>query len=190
MSLTINTTINGTLSLAPSNNPIAITASGGVKATATGADAIDGDSSMAWMISNAGTISSASGFGLYLNGPSSNLSNSGSISGAGGMFLNNGGTVTNTASGTITATGKMPSSLATISGIYVTGPSGAAISVTNAGVITAADGYGIGLGASGSVNNSGKVTGGEDGVLFDAGVGNLQNSGSITATLDDGVGMF
>ena len=190
MSLTINTTINGTLSLAPSNNPIAITASGGVAATATLADAIDGDSSTAWMISNAGTISSASGFGLYLNGPSSNLSNSGAISGAGGMFLNNGGSVTNTASGTITATGKMPSSLATISGIYVTGPSGAAISVTNAGVITAADGYGIGLGASGSVNNSGKVTGGEDGVLFDAGVGSLQNSGSITATLDDGVGMF
>ena len=125
MSLTINTTINGTLSLAPSNNPIAITASGGVAATATLADAIDGDSSTAWMISNAGTISSASGFGLYLNGPSSNLSNSGSISGAGGMFLNNGGSVTNTASGTITATGKMPSSLATISGIYVTGPSGA-----------------------------------------------------------------
>ena len=87
MSLTINTTINGTLSLAPSSNPMALTARGGLKATATGADAIDGDSSTAWMISNAGTISSASGFGLYLNGPSSNLSNSGSISGAGGMFL-------------------------------------------------------------------------------------------------------
>ena len=189
MSLTISTTINGTLSLVPSNNPVTISAR-----RRRG----DGDRRRRhrWRFEHGmDDFKRRNDFlgvrlGLYLNGPSSNLSNSGSISGAGGMFLNNGGSVTNTANGTITATGKMPSSLATISGIYVTGPSGAAISVTNAGVITAADGYGIGLGASGSVNNSGKVTGGEDGVLFDAGVGNLQNSGSITATLDDGVGMF
>ena len=66
-----------------------------------------------------------------------------------GSLLSDDGSVTNTAKGTITATGKMPSPLATISGIYVTGPSSAgiaAISVTNAGVVTAADGYGIGLG--------------------------------------------
>jgi hypothetical protein len=188
VSLTISTIINGTLTLVPSNNPVTILGTGGVQATAAGADAIDGDSSTAWMISNAGTISSASGFGLYLNGPSSNLSNSGSISGAGGMFLNNDGSVMNTATGTITATGTT-SSLAIISGIYVSGAGIGAISVTNAGVITAPDGYGVGLGQIGSVNNSGTVTGGEDGVLFSAG-GNLQNSGSITATVDDGVGMF
>jgi hypothetical protein len=193
VSLRINTTINGTLSLAPSNNPVTITASGSVQATATGADAIDGDSSTAWMISNAGTVSSASGFGVNLNGPGSNVSNSGSISGAGGVFLNNEGSVRNTTQGTITATGGSGSPLATVSGIYVTGPSSAgmyAISVTNAGTVNAADGYGIALGASGSANNSGKVTGGEDGVVVLAGVGNVRNSGSITATLDDGVGLF
>ena len=113
MSLTISTIINGTLTLLPSNNPVTILGTGGVQATATGADAIDGDSSTAWMISNAGTISSASGLGLYLNGPSSNLSNSGSISGVGGIFLNNDGSVTNTAGGTITATGGSASNLVT-----------------------------------------------------------------------------
>jgi hypothetical protein len=193
MSLTISTIINGTLSLIRSYNPVTITGTGGVKATAPGADAIDGNSATAWAISNAGTISSASGYGVNLAGQNSNVSNSGSISGTGGVNLSNDGSVTNTAKGTITATGKMPSSLATISGIYVTGPSNAgmaAISVTNAGVVTAADGYGIGLGASGSVNNSGKVTGGEDGVVVVAGIGKIQNSGSITATVDDGVGLF
>jgi hypothetical protein len=125
VSLTISTIINGTLSLIPGYNPVTITSAGGVNATASLADAIDGDSSTAWMISNAGAVSSTSGYGVNLNGPNSNVSNSGSISGAGGVFLNNDGSVTNTASGTITATGKMPLSLATISGIYVTGPSGA-----------------------------------------------------------------
>jgi hypothetical protein len=193
VSLTISTTINGTLSLVPSKNPVTIRASGGVAATAAMADAIDGNSASVWAISNAGTISSMFGFGVNLAGLNSNVRNSGSISGAGGIVLSNDGSVTNTAKGTIIATGTMPSPLATISGIYVTGPSSAgmlAISVTNAGVVTAADGYGIGLGASGSVNNSGKVTGGEDGVVVVAGVGNIQNSGSITATLDDGVGLF
>ena len=41
MSRTINTTINGPLFLLPTDNPLTITASGGVNATAT--DAIDGD---------------------------------------------------------------------------------------------------------------------------------------------------
>jgi hypothetical protein len=193
VSLTIATIINGTVSLIRSYNPVTITGTGGVKATATRADAIDGNSATAWAISNAGTISSTSAYGVNLAGQNSNVSNSGSISGTGGVNLSVDGSMTNTATGRITATGKMPSPLATISGIYVTGPSNAgmaAITVTNAGVVTAADGYGIGLGASGSVYNSGTVTGGEDGVVVVAGVANIQNSGSITATLDDGVGLF
>jgi hypothetical protein len=193
VSLTIGTIINGTLNLIRSYNPVTITFTGGVKATAALADAIDGNLAAAWAILNDGTISSVSGYGGNLAGPNSNVINFGSISGAGGIVLTDDGSVTNTATGRITATGKMPSPLASISGIYVTGPSGAgitAISVINAGVVTAVDGYGIGLGASGSVYNSGKVTGGEDGVVVVAGVGNIQNLGSINATLDDGVGLF
>ena len=192
MGLTLSTTYNGTLSLAPSDNPLTVTATGGVAATAAGADAIDGGSGVDWSITNSGTVSSTLGYGVNLAGLG-DVSNSNSISGTGGVLLNDAGTVTNSSGGTITATGMMPAPLATISAIYVTGPSGggmSAISVNNAGVVTAADGYGIGLGASGSVNNSGQVTGGEDGVVVVAGVGNIQNSGSITATLDDGVGLF
>ena len=158
MSLTIKTTINGTLALVPSNNPVTITGSGGVTATGTMADAIDGlDSGTAWAISNAGTLSSSSGSGVTLAGLNSGVSNSGSISGAGGVNLSNDGSVRNTAQGTITATGGSGSQLATVSGIYVTGPSSGgitAISVTNAGVVNAAYGYGIGLGASGKIGRA------------------------------------
>ena len=193
MSLTIGTIINGTLTLIRSYNPVTILPTGGVKATATGAEAIDGNVAAAWVIWNAGTISSLSGYGGSLAGPNSNVINFGSISGAGGIALSHDGSVTNTVTGRITATGKMPSPLSTISGIYITGPSNAgmaAISVINAGVVTAADGYGIGLGASGSVYNFGRVTGGEDGIVVLAGVGNIQNSGSVTATHDDGISLF
>ena len=85
MSRTINTTINGPLFLLPTDNPLTITASGGVNATAT--DAIDGDSSTAWAISNAGKIQSASGNGMFLLAGSagSSVTNNpgGSISGTG-----------------------------------------------------------------------------------------------------------
>ena len=64
MSRTINTRINSTLSLQPTDNPLTITASGGV--IVARADAIDGDSSTAWAISNAGTVSSTSGYGVSL----------------------------------------------------------------------------------------------------------------------------
>ena len=138
MSLTIGTIINGTLSLVPSYNPVTILGFGGVKATATGADAIDGASGVGWKITNSGTVSSTSGYGVNLAGLGSNVSNSGSISAAAGVNLSDDGSVTNTAQGTITATGGSASNLvtgtasggsgsnlATISGILVTGPSNA-----------------------------------------------------------------
>jgi hypothetical protein len=68
VSLTISTIINGTLSLIRSYNPVTITVTGGVKATAALADAIDGNSATAWAISNAGTISSVFGYGGNLAG--------------------------------------------------------------------------------------------------------------------------
>jgi hypothetical protein len=100
----INTTINGTLSLLPTDNPLTITASGGVSATATGADAIDGDSSTAWAISNAGTISSASGYGVSLLGAGSSVTNypGGSISGTGPTSFNFISGVSIGGSGTVT----------------------------------------------------------------------------------------
>ncbi|MGB7973377.1 MAG: hypothetical protein WCF81_03280, partial [Roseiarcus sp.] len=191
--LIIGKIIHGTLNLIQSYNPVTILITGGVEATANLADAIDGNGTTSYAIVNSGTISSKSGYATDLSGPNSYFINYGSISGAGGLLLTDDASVTNTATGRITASGTLPSPLSSISGIYITGPSGAgmaAISVTNAGVVTAADGYGIGLGASGSVSNSGTVTGGEDGIAVLAGAGNIQNSGSVTATLDDGVGLF
>jgi hypothetical protein len=89
VSLIIGTTINGTLSLIPSYNPVTITGTGGVKATANLADAIDGNSAAAWAISNAGTISSVFGYGGNLAGLNSTVINFGSISGTGGIVLSN-----------------------------------------------------------------------------------------------------
>jgi hypothetical protein len=68
VSLIIGTIINGTLSLIPSYNPVTILGTGGVKATATGADAIDGASGVGWKITNSGTVSSTSGYGVNLAG--------------------------------------------------------------------------------------------------------------------------
>jgi hypothetical protein len=163
--LTISTTINATLSLAASNNPVTITVSGGVSATGTTADAIDGNSSADWAISNAGTISSLSGYGVNLAGQNSNVRNFGSISGGGGVNLSNDGSVTNTAKGAIGT---------------VTNAEGASIS-------------GCGWRECGRhLHDRGTsdddMTGGEDGVVVVAGAGNIQNSGVITHPSHPGVG--
>jgi hypothetical protein len=164
MSRTINTTINGTLSLLPTDNPLTITASGGVNATATGADAIDGDSSTAWAISNAGKISSASGYGVFLLGA---------------------GSVTNYSGGSISGTG--PDSFNFVSGVSI-GGSG---TVTNGGTISVSGGgYGVHLAGGGAVTNSGSVTGGEDGVLIEGAPGQINNTGAISANVDDGAALF
>ena len=144
MSTTIVTSYSGTLTLAPSDNPLTVAPSGSVIATAAGADAIDGGSGINWTVTNSGTVSSTFGYGLNLAGPSI-VNNAGSISGVGGVVLSDDGSVSNSAQGVITATGKLPSPLATISAIYVTGPLGGE-TVSNAGTVTAADGYGIGFG--------------------------------------------
>ncbi|WP_296714739.1 hypothetical protein [Rhodoblastus sp.] len=185
MSRTISTLLSGTLTLAPTDNPLTITFSGGVAATAPGADAIDGGTGVNWSITNSyGSISSATGYGVYLLGPAA-IVNYGAISGNGGVRLGAGGTVSNRYGGSITGKGASGPQ-ASVSGIYFDGASG---SVANAGTITASGiGYGIGFAAGGSVNNSGVIAGGEDGVFFDVGgVGSVTNSGSITASIDDGV---
>lgn len=185
MSRTISTLLSGTLTLAPTDNPLTITFSGGVAATAPGADAIDGGAGVNWSITNSyGSISSATGYGVFLLGQAA-IVNYGAISGSGGVRLGAGGTVGNRYGGSIVGTG-VASALATVSGIFIDGPAG---SVANAGTITASGtGFGVGFAAGGSVNNSGVIAGGEDGVFFDAGgAGSVTNTGSITASIDDGV---
>jgi hypothetical protein len=162
VSRTINTTINSTLSLQPTDNPLTITASGGV--IVAGADAIDGDSSTAWAISNAGTVSSTSGYGVSLAGA---------------------GSVTNYSGGKISGTG--PTSFNNISGVSI-GGSG---TVTNGGTISVSGGgYGVHLGGGGAVTNSNSITGGEDGVLIEGAPGQINNTGAISASVDDGAALF
>ena len=135
----------GPLSIQPTDSPLTITASGGVNAD--GADAIDSDSRPAWAISNAGTVSSASGYGV-------------SLAGAGNSVTNNPG-------GSISGTG--PAGFNIISGVAITGASG---TVTNGGTISVSGGgYGVHLAGGGVVTNSGFITGGEDGVLIEAAPG-------------------
>jgi len=105
MARTISNAISGTLVLATADNPLTITGSGSVTATASGADAIDGSSGTSWSITNSGGIASSLGYGVYLNGTGSGVFNSGSISGQGAVHLVTGGSVTNYSSGTIKATG-------------------------------------------------------------------------------------
>jgi hypothetical protein len=164
VSRTINTTINSTLSLQATDNPLTITASGGV--IVAGADAIDGGSSTAWAISNAGTVSSTSGYGV-------------SLAGAGSSVTNNPG-------GSISGTG--PAGFSMISGVAITGASG---TVTNGGTIAVSGGgYGVHLAGGGAVTNSGSVTGGEDGVLIEGAPGQINNTGAISASVDDGAALF
>jgi hypothetical protein len=194
VSLTINTPINSTLSLLPTDNPLTITASGGVNVTAP-ADAIDGDSSTAWAISNAGTISvsslpgSAPGDGVFLLGAGSSVTNSGSISstnGYGVSLAGAGSSVTNYAGGSISGTG--PTSFNIISGVAITGASG---TVTNGGTISVSGGgYGVHLAGGGTVTNSHIVTGGEDGVLIEGASGQINNTGAISGSVDDGAALF
>ena len=182
MARTISSAINGTLALVTADNPLTIANSGSVTATASGADAIDGGSGTSWSITNNGGIASSLGYGVFLNGTGSSISNSGSISGQGAVHLVSGASVTNTSGGTIKATGT--SGFSSIAGVQISGSG----TVNNAGMISAAGtGYGVSLDNGGTVTNGGSITGGEDGVVISGAGGQLINTGKITATVDDGV---
>ena len=179
--LTISSAVTGPLSLAATNNPLTITSAGSVKATASGADAIDGGSGVAWSINNSGTVASSQRYGVSLHGAGSSIVNSGSISGnAGesfyGVDMEAGGTVTNTSAGYITG------------GEDAVFGAGAALTVNNSGQIVSTFDDGVGLFNGGSViNNAGAViqapTGGgfgPAGVYIPSGSANVVNHGSIT----------
>ena len=82
--LTISGAITGPLTLAATNNPLTITSAGSVKATASGADGVDGGSGTAWSITNSGTVASSQRYGISLHSAGSSIVNSGSISGYAG----------------------------------------------------------------------------------------------------------
>src|SRR5277367_4740174 len=112
-------TASGKLYLTSTSNPLTITSPGSVTTTASG-DAINAPSGTAWQINNAGTISGVIGTssaGIYSPASGIAVQNTGKISGSvAGLWLSSGGTVTNGASGLISATGSY--------GVYIAGAAG------------------------------------------------------------------
>ena len=184
MARTITTKLTGPLTLKPSDNPLTITASGSVTSTGAGQDAIDGGTNATWSVTNRGSINSSSGIGLSLLG-SAGVGNYGSIGGKQGVSLRAGGTLTNFAGGSITASGAVGGGFSSGAGVYVTGASG---TVTNNGTLTGAA-YGVAMARGGTVTNTSKINGGEDGIIVQGGTGKVTNSGAILATVDDGMAL-
>src|SRR5690242_10802098 len=104
MATTISSAMVGPINLQPTDNPLTITSTGSVGATGSGLDAIDGSAGITWTISNAGAVTSASGYGIRLYGAGT-VGNSGTISGIDGVVVRGGGSVTNSAGGSISGFG-------------------------------------------------------------------------------------
>ena len=61
---TISTALTGPLTLGSTDNPLTITSTGSVTSVAAGSDGIDGKAGTAWSITNAGKVSSATGYAI------------------------------------------------------------------------------------------------------------------------------
>jgi Bacterial Ig-like domain len=179
--LSISSATTGPLTLAAGNNPVTITSAGSVTTTASGADAIDGAAGTNWSITNAGTISSSQSHGVSFKGSGGTIVNSGTISGYSGssgygVDFEDGGTITNTSTGTISG-GE--------DAIFVYAAAG---TINNSGTISSSFDDGIGLFAGGSVvNNAGGViktpTSGGFGpaaIYIPSGSASVVNHGSIS----------
>jgi hypothetical protein len=174
------TTISGnhtstiTLSNYPSGNPF--TFSPGTTVTVSPGDAVDGNNSLQWTLTNNGALTGGSGINLTSR---STVTNVGSITGTNvdGVILSSGGIVSNQAGGSIGGLGY---------GVSVTGAAG---TVTNIGTITGTNANGVFFGAGGSVTNQagGMIGGGSSGVVVFGAAGTVTNAGTITGTTGDGI---
>jgi hypothetical protein len=144
---------------------LTITSTGSVTATASGVDAIDGGSGVAWSINNSGTVASSQHYGISLNGAGSSIVNSGKISGYSstggyGVNLEAGGTLTNTSAGQITGG----------EDAIITGTIGGAATINNSGTIVSTFDDGVSLFGGGSVTNSGVIQAPTSGTFGPAGI--------------------
>jgi uncharacterized protein with beta-barrel porin domain len=170
---TFTGTYLSTINLAnyPGGNPFTFANTSSVN---TAGDAVDGNNTVQWTLTNNGTLTGANGIALQSQ---STVTNAGAITGTGntpgfvaGVLLNAGGSVTNQTRGVISAG---------VYGVYVKGAAG---TVTNAGAITGLN-VGVYLAAGGSVTNQAGGTIGNrysDGVRVYGGAGTVTNAGTIT----------
>jgi hypothetical protein len=98
-----------------------------------------------------------------------------------GIFA--GGTVTNTAHGTISGLGTLGA------GVFITGGAGL---ISNSGTVAGNNHFGVLISATGSIDNaaSGLISGYAAGVFTNLGVGTVTNRGSINATGTNGAGVY
>ena len=177
---TISTSVTGPVTLSSSSNPLTITSTGKVTSTGNNVDGVDGRSGTSWTINNAGTVTSAGGYGIALGGLGA-ITNTGSISGKDGIGLRAGGSITNAAKSSING--------AAGSGIFT---SGVPATVKNDGSITGTT-LGVELAAGGSVTNGAGASisgGGDSGMFAVGGAGTLTNAGVITAPGTNGCGVY
>lgn len=150
----------------------------GIFANSNGANSVTAVSDK--VIINHGTISGVTD-GIIMMGVDNRVTNTGAINGGGhGIDLDGSGTITNTATGTITARAG--------NGIdVVQGNAGGRTVIENAGTIQSDDARGIQVNADGAVvRNSGDINVSDTGVYLLNNGNRVVNSGSIT-TGDEGI---
>jgi uncharacterized protein with beta-barrel porin domain len=192
---TLSGTYTSTVDLAntaayPNGNPFTFAPAATI--TTTTGDAVHGDTTAQWTLTNNGTVTGGAS-GIVLNSQST-VTNTGSITGTPtygiGVYLKAGGSVTNqvTTVGASTIAGVISG----YTGIFI---SNAAGTVTNYGTITGTGtgGSGVVLGAAGgSVTNQvgGVISGGSRGIYILNAAGTVTNAGSITGTGRYGIGVY
>jgi fibronectin-binding autotransporter adhesin len=167
---TVNPVQVTTYQLSAGNNPITLGAATHVDTSGGYGDAVDGNGSVDWTVTNQGYLKGYAG-GIVLGSPS-NVTNSGSIIGGAsylgdGVQLTQGGGVTNLAGGSIRSNSG--------SGVYLNAPG----SVTNAGNVSGST-FGVGLGSGRTVNNTGNISGAAVGIEA-FGPAMIANSGAVTS---------